>query len=180
MKREFIPFPKLPRLSREVVITEKIDGTNASVFIGEDGEIIAGSRTRWIKPNNDNFGFAAWVEENKDDLMNLGVGHHFGEWWGRGIQRGYDSQERRFSLFNTTRWNEENTPDCCNVVPVLYVGPFEMTAVNMVMKLLDTWGSEAKKGFMNPEGIVIWHAAAGVAFKKTIEKDELHKSQVKK
>ena len=29
----FIEFPKMARLSREAIITEKIDGTNASIFI---------------------------------------------------------------------------------------------------------------------------------------------------
>ena len=32
---EFIEFPKMARLSRECVITEKIDGTNAQIFIEE-------------------------------------------------------------------------------------------------------------------------------------------------
>ena len=35
MTPEFKPFPKMPRLNREVLLTEKIDGTNASVFIRE-------------------------------------------------------------------------------------------------------------------------------------------------
>ena len=35
---EYRPFTKIARLSREMVITEKIDGTNACVYIGEDGE----------------------------------------------------------------------------------------------------------------------------------------------
>jgi hypothetical protein len=30
---EFVEFQKIPRLKREIVITEKIDGTNAQVFI---------------------------------------------------------------------------------------------------------------------------------------------------
>jgi hypothetical protein len=30
---KFRPMPKTPRLSREIVISEKIDGTNASVYI---------------------------------------------------------------------------------------------------------------------------------------------------
>jgi hypothetical protein len=30
---EFTEFPKMARLSRDVIITEKIDGTNAQVFI---------------------------------------------------------------------------------------------------------------------------------------------------
>src|SRR5436305_1822690 len=99
---EFNAFPKIARLNRECVITEKIDGTNASILIDEDGVVMAGSRTRWITPENDNFGFAKWVEANKSELMKLGVGHHFGEWWGSGIQRGYGltKGEKRFSLFN--------------------------------------------------------------------------------
>ena len=35
---EFQPFPKIPRLSREIVITEKIDGTNAQILITDDGQ----------------------------------------------------------------------------------------------------------------------------------------------
>jgi hypothetical protein len=101
---EFQEFPKMPRRSRDVVITEKIDGTNACVFIGEDGEFLAGSRTRWITPEDDNFGFSRWAHENKDDLLTLGPGRHFGEWWGSGIQRKYGLTEKRFSLFNTSRW----------------------------------------------------------------------------
>jgi hypothetical protein len=34
-------------------------------------------------------------------------------------------------------------------------------------------GSYASPGFMNPEGVVIWHKAAQCYFKKTIEKDNL-------
>jgi len=79
---EFIEFPKMARLSRECFITEKIDGTNAQVHITDDGEIYAGSRSRWITPQDDNFGFAKWVESNRDELIKLGVGSHFGEWWG--------------------------------------------------------------------------------------------------
>jgi hypothetical protein len=33
---EFREFSKMARLSREIIITEKIDGTNAQIFIGED------------------------------------------------------------------------------------------------------------------------------------------------
>ena len=87
--REFIEFPKMARLSRECIITEKIDGTNASICITEDGQVRTGSRTRWITPQDDNFGFSAWAHANKEYLMQLGKGLHFGEWWGSGIQRGY-------------------------------------------------------------------------------------------
>ena len=79
---EFKGFPKMARLSREIIVTEKIDGTNAQVFITDDGDVMAGSRTRWIYPGDDNFGFAAWVQEHRDELLTLGPGQHFGEWWG--------------------------------------------------------------------------------------------------
>ena len=66
----FVPFNKIARLSREVIVTEKIDGTNAQVFITSVGmipdgpgeaicqietgngpvSIYAGSRSRWLQP----------------------------------------------------------------------------------------------------------------------------------
>src|SRR6266404_7201095 len=97
---EFVAFPKIPRISREMIITEKLDGTNAQVWIGDYGEFQTGSRNRWITPGKatDNAGFAGWCEENKEELLKLGPGHHFGEWWGRGIQRTYGLNEKRFSL----------------------------------------------------------------------------------
>ena len=36
----FTPFQKIPRLSREMIITEKIDGTNSCICITEDGEFL--------------------------------------------------------------------------------------------------------------------------------------------
>lgn len=170
----FIAFSKIPRLSREIIVTEKIDGTNASVLISDDGlEIQAGSRTRWIRVGDDNAGFAGWVETNKEELLKLGPGHHFGEWWGRGIQRGYGLQEKRFSLFNTARWSDDLTrPKCCSVVPVLYQGVF--TEISILNALLDLKfeGSKAAPGFMNPEGVIIYHVAGNLMFKKTLDKDD--------
>lgn len=73
---EFQAFPKMSRLTREVIVTEKIDGTNACIFIGEAGEFLVGSRTRWITPEQDNHGFASWAYANRDELMKLGAGRH--------------------------------------------------------------------------------------------------------
>lgn len=168
----FTEFKKIPRLSRECVITEKIDGTNASICITEDGQFLVGSRTRWITPENDNYEFAKWAIENKKELLKLGVGHHFGEWFGRKIQRTYGLKERRFSLFNTGKWNNENKPLCCEVVPILYQGIFSTEAAQREIDFLKNNGSVAIPGFMNPEGIVIYHIAGNIYFKKTIEKDE--------
>ena len=182
---EFIPFPKMARLSRDIVITEKLDGTNAQVHISDDGEIRAGSRTRWITPGDDNYGFAQWVEAHKQELMNLGPGSHFGEWWGKGIQRRYGLEEKRFSLFNVGRWSLHESldgktvlPECCGLVPVLYQGPFDMNEIDSALFHLENFGSAAAPGFMKPEGIVIFHTAASMCFKKLIENDQLPKGLV--
>lgn len=47
---DFVGFQKIARFSRDVIVTEKIDGTNACIWIGEDGSFLTGSRTRWITP----------------------------------------------------------------------------------------------------------------------------------
>ena len=173
---KFTEFPSIARLSREITISEKIDGTNAQVHITEDNQIYFGSRTRWITPEDDNYGFARWGNENKEELLRLGVGTHFGEWWGSGIQRKYNIKEKRFSLFNTSRWGDDSTrPACCHVVPVLYTGMFDTNIVDATLNNLVMFGSVASPEFMNPEGIVIWHEKARVLFKKTTG-DDGHKS----
>lgn len=185
----FNEFPKMARLSREIIVTEKLDGTNAQIYIPGPvdegaGEIFAGSRTKWITPQDDNYGFAGWVERNKDELMKLGPGYHFGEWWGSGIQRNYGLKEKRFSLFNVSRWGPGGKdvamkPACAGVVPVLYQGIFNMNEINAALSRLQLEGSVAAPGFMKPEGVVIFHVAAGIGFKKTIEKDDQPKGLVR-
>lgn len=196
---EFEGFPKIPRLSRECIITEKIDGTNSQILISElngypvddclyqnDGLALwAGSRSRWLTPEQDNFGFARWALEHAEELLLLGPGRHFGEWWGNGIQRGYGlpKGEKRFSLFNTNRWGEcrdmvkypIDKPDCCHVVPVLSRTEFDTDTIKNNLDHLATFGSHASPGFMNPEGIIIFHVAGNLMFKKTIKNDETPK-----
>jgi hypothetical protein len=176
---DFFEFPKMARYSREVIVTEKIDGTNAQIHITEDGQFFTGSRNRWITPENDNFGFSRWAHEHKEELMALGVGRHFGEWWGSGIQRGYGLQkgEKRFSLFNVSRWENER-PDCCGVVPILWRGDFDDLNVSAVMDSLRKTGSIAAPGFVNPEGIVIFHTKGNFGLKKTFDKDDTGKWDV--
>lgn len=194
----FVPFPKIPRLKRDITITEKIDGTNAQVFItlepldsryGVDmTDVIAvqesdlprhsffmrsGSRTRWITPgkSTDNYGFAGWCYENRDELFKLGAGQHFGEWYGKGIQRNYGLEDRRFALFNTARWGEHNPPpSVCEVVPVLYQGTMVDTAEVLFNLAVD--GSSAVPGFKRPEGIIVYHHASKQNFKVLIENDD--------
>lgn len=169
---EFKPFEKIFRLSREIIVTEKLDGTNAQIVITEDGQFLTGSRNRWITPENDNYGFSRWANENKDELLKLGVGQHFGEWFGKGIQHGYGGAiEKTFALFNVSRWGQER-PLCCSVVPTLYVGNFDTNKINEVLEDLRLNGSKMVPGFMKPEGIIIFHTPSGFLFKKTVVKDE--------
>lgn len=130
---EFKEWPKIPRLFRECMITEKIDGTNAGVIIEklpkdapllhlwndrkaiavvlhEDRLYLVGAQARngLITLQDDNHGFASWVGKNAADLVRiLGEGTHMGEWWGHGINRGYGlpKGENYFSLFNVARWD---------------------------------------------------------------------------
>lgn len=173
---EFKAFESIPRLVRNCVVSEKIDGTNAQVHIADDGTVWAGSRNRWITPEDDNFGFAVWVTAHAEELKALGPGTHYGEWWGAGIQRRYGLAEKRFSLFNSGRWGEgggeaAKKPVCCHVVPVLYAGEFSSDAIRVVMANLGANGSVAAPGFMNPEGIVVYHTAARRLFKMTLGDD---------
>lgn len=188
----FEPFPKIGRLKRDCLVTEKIDGSNAQVAIVPDAEsgegstayvggnfIFAGSRNRWLQPgkSTDNFGFAGWVKDNADELSKLGPGRHYGEWWGLGIQRGYGLTERRFSLFNPYRWKDAVRPACCGVVPILYQGVFDSAAIDAAITSLETGGSHAKPGFMKPEGIIVWHSATKTYFKRLLENDEMSKGE---
>lgn len=193
---EFQEFEKIARLNREVIVTEKIDGTNGQVHIrpaegselemGYDTQVTidgvahylrAGSRSRWVLHlgTDDNNGFGRWVHANAHELAGLGAGAHFGEWWGSGIQRKYGLMEKRWSLFNTSRWGTER-PACCHVVPTLAVG-IGFAPVDEAMRLLREQGSVAAPGFMKPEGVVVFHTHSRSLFKVTLERDEEHKSQ---
>jgi hypothetical protein len=180
------------------MITEKIDGTNAAVGIVEitnrsdtpegldnaivvyDGHgnahaVYAQSRKRLITPGDDNYGFARWVRDNAGTLVaDLGPGLHFGELWGKGINRGYGLDHKRWSLFNVTKWRDEKfrTPGL-DVVPVLLEGEiFDTRDVSDAMELLDDNGSYAAPGFRPAEGVVVYHKAGNTLFKATLEGDE--------
>lgn len=184
----FQAWPKIPRWENEkFFFTEKIDGTNACIIISSDPEIVekpittvksknpdqpnlfifAQSRTRLIYPGDDNFGFAAWVKENAHELVKLGEGYHYGEWWGKGIQRGYDIEEKRFSLFNTKRWGPHNptTPQCVSVVPTIHASTLEEAHQKLV-----EGGSLAAPGYMNVEGIVMYMYQTDQYYKHIINK----------
>lgn len=180
---QFEPWAKIPRLRRDIIVTEKIDGTNAQLLIQEDGTIWAGSRNRWLgyvdaqsaEILGDNFGFFAWVRENHHALLALGVGRHYGEWYGKGVQRTYGMTEKRLALFNV--WREDPLPAGAELVPVLYRGPWDEYDVNASIKALKLTGSIAVPGFMQPEGVVIYHMAAHARYKVLCDNDDLPKGK---
>ena len=223
---EFEAWPKIPRLFKPMVVTEKIDGTNAAVVIekipvgsfwndlkgprgtlrantldeyraavvkvgmsGETNEatfvVGAQSRNKLITPEQDNAGFARWAFENAEDLVRLlGPGRHFGEWWGSGIQRGYGlpKGEKRFSLFNRHRYSTlvsleaEGVTGLVGLVPLLAEGPFDLDDVRHILADLRKNGSKAAPGFMNPEGVVVFHEAGRQVYKAFVEDDGKPKS----
>jgi hypothetical protein len=222
---KFVEFKKIPRLSRDVIITEKIDGSNGQIcifsletlkkefdtleqmsdwieqyclYVHPDNPhveekdklyIFAASRNRWLNvgKQNDNHAFAYWVKENAPSLVMLGEGRHFGEWYGKGIQRGYGLEEKRWALFNVSKWQNKDLPlvdekqkyppSCCEVVPILYEGMFDTNVINVALEDLRVNGSKAVPGYLDAEGVCIFHTASGHYYKKTLQNDEKHKGE---
>ena len=84
----------------------KIDGTNASVWLGDDGELRAGSRIRELAVDNDNAGFCAWAMK-QDNLVRFVKAHPnvrlYGEWLVPHSLRTYrDDAWKRFYVFDVS------------------------------------------------------------------------------
>jgi hypothetical protein len=168
----FEPYGKTPRWRSQVVVTEKIDGSNCFIIVPEDPTLplAVGSRNRYITPgkSTDNFGFAGWALDNEAALRRLGPGRHNGEWWGCGIGRGYNLTERRWSLFQATRWEHEQLreiglPANVTAVPILARGEDAAQCVADARALLESAGSVAAPGYAKPEGFIV--ALAAMSFK---------------
>lgn len=185
MSYEFKSYPKIPRLGKlRWSITEKLDGTNGivhivpfdnktvamssgAIAIVNGYAVFAGSRTRWLKPGKgtDNFNFADFVLENAEYLVKwLGEGTHYGEWWGRGIQRTYNLAWRHFTLFNPFRYQHLPTAidqvrnnELLGTVPLLYSGDGLddlSQSIEMSKEQMYSFGSKACT-FDRPEGFVV-------------------------
>lgn len=164
----------------EGVLTVVLGGLNPEAGL-PDSEywVFAQSRKRLISPGKDNFGFATWVVENAVSLVrDLGPGRHYGEWYGKGIQRGYSLDHKRFALFNTIKWADaEFETEHLGVVPVLAQPETpSQGAISDSLVRLRVAGSKAVRGYMNPEGIVIFHTAANQVFKVLLDNDAGYKA----
>ena len=153
----FQEWPKIPRLKEgAVTITEKIDGTNACIIIQDNVIVGVQSRKRLIYPENDNYGFAGWVNRNSEDILRLGEGRHYGEWAGLGIQKNPMSLlGKRFFLFNVSRYDPENLPYNVSMVPHIYTGPIADVDIPKLMSDLKD-ERELNSGY-TPEGIIVYH-----------------------
>jgi hypothetical protein len=164
----------------------------------------AQSRKRIITPTNDNYGFAGWVWDNAEALANtLGMGYHYGEWYGEGIQGNpMGVAGRKWALFNTWHWaRPENAIALKNSgipgithVPVLHDeqthGPADYMTIPDIMDNLYKWG-DLVEGYRThpyankmdshmvkePEGIIVWHRETQQKYKILLNNDSIHKGQ---
>lgn len=128
---EFKKYPKIQALHKEecdgilsgtCYIQEKVDGANASIWLGDDSEIHYGSRSRDLYLDNDNFnGFGTWIEENREKLVNFFNEYPqyrlYGEWLVRHTIGYNELSYKKFYLFDIENEDGEMMP--INVVHTL-------------------------------------------------------------
>lgn len=82
----------------------KIDGSNASVWLGDDNQVHAGSRNRELSAESDNHGFYAWASQDtgiRSFLSHFPELRLFGEWLVPHSLKTYRSDAwRRFYVFD--------------------------------------------------------------------------------
>lgn len=170
---EFVAWPKIKRITQfdpmHITITEKMDGTNGAIII-ENGKLIgAQSRNRLIGKRwgfEDNMGFGQWVSDHEEELVQLGDGHHYGEWCGPKIQGNRHGLEHKiFYLFNVSRWTEDR-PECCGVVPLLFEGHYTKELADEILNQL-----VLERGY-EPEGIMMYFYAFDKYLKHTLHNTE--------
>ena len=170
---KFVKYGKTKRYGSsqdKITITEKIDGTNGQIYISKSGEVTVGSRNRIITPEDDNYDFAKWVYENETEILKLGQGRHYGEWWGEGIQKNrYGVEGKHFSIFNTFR-PADTLPNIVKQVPVLYEGKNAKDTIFNIFDILKEFGSEL--GGNDPEGIIIYFHLLKTPMKMTYDYKE--------
>jgi hypothetical protein len=74
---------------------------------------------------------------------------------------------------------QEVLPACCHLVPILRRGINISTLAESALYELTQRGSVAAPGFMQPEGIVVFHTAGNVGFKMILDNDGVPKSSLK-
>lgn len=99
----------------ECVIMPKIDGTNSSIWLDDDGNICCGSRTRQLSLDKDNAGFMEYVLRNdkfKKYLEKHPTHRLYGEWLVPHSLKTYkDDAWKRFYVFDITLEYADGSPE---------------------------------------------------------------------
>jgi hypothetical protein len=149
----------------------KIDGTNASVWLDDNGKVAAGSRNRTLSASEDNAGFYAWATTSKEiaACLEANPNHRlYGEWLVPHSLRTYkDDAWRKFYVFDVcTDADGENV----NYLPypkykpildefgINYIPPLAIVVnatLESIIPLLEKNGFLIKDGAGAGEGVVI-------------------------
>lgn len=150
----------------ESLVFPKLDGTNASVWMNDDGEVIAGSRNRDLSQGKDNAGFYAWVKEqsNIKQYLHRNPTHTlYGEWLVPHSLKTYeDAAWRNFYVFDVVCDGEyipyDDYKDGLHRHGIEYIAPIAVVKngnEEVFQKCLDKNTYLIKDGEGVGEGIVI-------------------------
>lgn len=131
-------FAEAFKVGEHITITEKIDGANASIAVGEDGKLIAFSRRNELTPENTLQGFYGYVQSLDPTMISCVLGTRyifFGEWLVKHTIKYPQEKMKQFYVFDV--WDTEieqyipweqtkQMAEFCGLkmVPVFYDGPF--------------------------------------------------------
>lgn len=131
-------FAEAFKAGEHITITEKIDGANASIAVGEDGKLIAFSRRNELTPESNLQGFYEYVQSLDPTMISCVLGTRyifFGEWLVKHTIKYPQEKMKQFYVFDV--WDTEieqyipweqtkQMAEFCGLkmVPVFYDGPF--------------------------------------------------------
>lgn len=131
-------FAEAFKVGEHITITEKIDGANASIAVGEDGKLIAFSRRNELTPESNLQGFYEYVQSLDPTIISCVLGTRyifFGEWLVKHTIKYPQEKMKQFYVFDV--WDTEieqyipweqtkQMAEFCGLkmVPVFYDGPF--------------------------------------------------------
>lgn len=131
-------FAEAFKVGEHITITEKIDGANASITVGEDGKLIAFSRRNELTPESNLQGFYEYVQSLDPTMISCVLSTRyifFGEWLVKHTIKYPQEKMKQFYVFDV--WDTEieqyipweqtkQMAEFCGLkmVPVFYDGPF--------------------------------------------------------
>ena len=172
---DFHAFPEVEHICKtHMRITQKVHGSNCQIYIyEEDGtkKLKVGTKNRWLSLDDDNYGVCKFVHDNAEFFLQFSLGHHYGEWAGKGINSGEGMKERMLFLFsNPARYEGITFHPNVTFVPEMYNGVLDQSQIEYWMTFLKANGSFIVPGFMNVEGIIA--EINGKRYKKVFKKEE--------